>query len=629
MANQTITQLPDAGPITGTELVPIVQNGGTFKTTASALAGSPVQTQTFLTVNLEPTLNNSRFLSSGTGVGLLDGGAQSFYRVTLNGVSGTLESMGNGFGVNISGTMTPRSIAVSGSGLSISNGDGQSGNPTVSLDGTVASLAGNGGTGFLALPGNGSVAGRTLTGTANQIGITNPNGIADSPVFSIADNPVLPGNGGVVVPVGDTAARPAVPTNGTFRYNNQTGTFEGYASGNWGAVVTGTGVTSVGLVMPSDFTVADSPITSAGDLTVTWASQTANYVFAAPNGSSGTPAFRAFVNADLPNSGVTANTYGSTTAVPVITVNAKGIITGVTTATITGGLVFQGSWNAATNTPALASGVGTNGFYYVVSVAGSTNLDGVTDWQIGDWAIFNGTTWQKIDQTNLVSSVNGQVGAVSIAYADLAGAIPTWNQSTTGNAATATNVAGGAANKIVYNTGTSTTAFIDAPVTAGHYLKWTGSAFEWNVAGTGTVTSVDVSGGTTGLTTSGGPVTTSGTITLAGTLIPVNGGTGISSYAVGDLLFANTTTTLDKLTVGSSSYLLASNGTAPAYVDPSGVTVGNATNVATTATSTNADFFIPFVAASTTGNQALGVDAGITYNPSTNALTASINGGTF
>jgi hypothetical protein len=629
MANQTITQLPDAGPITGTELVPIVQNGGTYKTTTAAISASPSQTYQYLTIVQTPQLPNSRFLSTGTGLGLVDGGAQSFYRITLNGVSGTLETMGNGFGVNVSGTMTPRSIAVSGSGLSISNGNGQSGNPTVSLDGTVASLAGNGGTGFLALPGNGSVSGRTLTGTANQIGITNPNGIADSPVFSIANNPVLPGDGGVVVPVGNTAARPAVPTNGTFRYNSQTGTFEGYASGNWGAVVTGTGVTSVGLVMPSDFLVTNSPVTSAGDLTASYVSQSANNIFAAPNGSAGTPSFRAFVNADLPNSGVTANTYGSTTAIPVITVNAKGVITGVTTAAITGGLVFQGSWNASTNTPALASGVGTNGFYYVVSVAGSTNLDGVTDWQVGDWAIFNGTTWQKIDQTNLVSSVNGQTGAVSIAYADLAGAIPTWNQSTTGNAATATNVAGGGANRIVYNTGTSTTAFIDAPVTAGHYLKWTGSAFEWNVAGTGTVTSVDVSGGTTGLTTSGGPVTASGTITLAGTLIPVNGGTGISSYAVGDLLFANTTTTLDKLTVGSSGYLLTSNGTAPAYVDPAGVTVGNATNVATTATSTDANFFIPFVAASTTGNQALGVDAGITYNPSTNALTASINGGTF
>lgn len=49
--------------------------------------------------------------------------------------------------------------------------------------------------------------------------------------------------------------------------------------------------------------------------------------------------------------------------------------------------------------------------------------------------------------------------------------------------------------------------------------------------GTGTVTSVNVSGGTTGLTTSGGPVTTSGTITLAGTLNVANGGTGATTAA--------------------------------------------------------------------------------------------------
>ena len=163
MANQTITQLPDAGPITGSELVPIVQNGGTYKTTASALAGSPVQTQTFLTLSQEPTLNNSRFLSSGTGVGLVDGGAQSFYRITLNGVSGTLEAMGAGFGAKVGGVMTARTITTTGAGLNTTNGDGQAGNPTIALIGTVASLAANGGTGFLALPGNGTVSGRTLT----------------------------------------------------------------------------------------------------------------------------------------------------------------------------------------------------------------------------------------------------------------------------------------------------------------------------------------------------------------------------------------------------------------------------------------------------------------------------------
>jgi hypothetical protein len=56
----------------------------------------------------------------------------------------------------------------------------------------------------------------------------------------------------------------------------------------------------------------------------------------------------------------------------------------------------------------------------------------------------------------------------------------------------------------------------------------------------GTVTSVDVSGGTTGLTTSGGPVTGSGTITLAGTLAVANGGTGITSFGAGVATFLGT-----------------------------------------------------------------------------------------
>ena len=79
-----------------------------------------------------------------------------------------------------------------------------------------------------------------------------------------------------------------------------------------------------------------------------------------------------------------------------------------------GGAMYQGTWDASTNTPTLASGVGTQGYYYVVSVAGSTNLDGITDWKVGDWAIFNGTTWDKVDNTDAVISVNGNIGAVAL-----------------------------------------------------------------------------------------------------------------------------------------------------------------------------------------------------------------------
>lgn len=62
-----------------------------------------------------------------------------------------------------------------------------------------------------------------------------------------------------------------------------------------------------------------------------------------------------------------------------------------------GALNYKGTWNALTNSPTLTSGVGTKGDYYVVSTAGSTNLDGTTLWGVGDWAVFNGSIWQKVD----------------------------------------------------------------------------------------------------------------------------------------------------------------------------------------------------------------------------------------
>lgn len=78
---------------------------------------------------------------------------------------------------------------------------------------------------------------------------------------------------------------------------------------------------------------------------------------------------------------------------------------GAATITIPGpgvstGLVYKGLWDATLNNPLLTSGVGIVGNYYVVSVAGTTNLNGITDWQIGDWAIFVANSpdeWAKID----------------------------------------------------------------------------------------------------------------------------------------------------------------------------------------------------------------------------------------
>lgn len=80
---------------------------------------------------------------------------------------------------------------------------------------------------------------------------------------------------------------------------------------------------------------------------------------------------------------------------------------------ILGNVKFKSVWNANTNSPTMPSASSTNtGWYYIVSVAGSTLIDGISDWKIGDWIISDGTTWSKVDNTDAISSWNGRAGAV-------------------------------------------------------------------------------------------------------------------------------------------------------------------------------------------------------------------------
>jgi hypothetical protein len=65
-----------------------------------------------------------------------------------------------------------------------------------------------------------------------------------------------------------------------------------------------------------------------------------------------------------------------------------------------GAVTYMGTWNAQTNTPSLQSNMGMKGQYYVVTVAGTTSINGITDWQVGDWIIYNGSQWQKVDNTD-------------------------------------------------------------------------------------------------------------------------------------------------------------------------------------------------------------------------------------
>lgn len=191
-----------------------------------------------------------------------------------------------------------------------------------------------------------------------------------------------------------------------------------------------------------------------------------------------------------------------------------------------GGLSYQGTWNASTNSPTLASSTGTNGYYYIVSTSGSTNLDGITDWVVGDWLLFNGTVWQKIDQSNLVTSVNGQTGAVSLTTSNISEGSNLYYTDARARSAVS------AGTGISYNssTGVITNSAPDQTValTGSGTVSISGTYPNFTITGAdqyqGTVTSVAMTV-PTGLSVSGTPITSSGTLAVtfaSGYSIPTN-----------------------------------------------------------------------------------------------------------
>ncbi|MEI6785552.1 MAG: hypothetical protein WCQ21_32080, partial [Verrucomicrobiota bacterium] len=260
--NVTITQLPRAETITGTEAVPIVQNGVTVQTTTAALAGSPIQTQSFLTANNEPTLPNSRALTVGTGLSLADGGSQGTLQVNLTGGLPDLNTIGTGIVAKTNtSSFAPRTLSTSGSGLSISNGDGVAGDPTFQLTGVAAAIASASGTGMLAIVSGTAIANRTIVGTASQIAVANGDG-SNNPTIALANDPIVPGAAGLTVPVGPTSSRSGSSGVGTLRYNTDSLAFEGYTAAGWGTITAGAAVTLIN----TGTGLTGGPITSSGTI---------------------------------------------------------------------------------------------------------------------------------------------------------------------------------------------------------------------------------------------------------------------------------------------------------------------------------------------------------------------------
>ena len=377
-------------------------------------------------------------------------------------------------------------------------------------------------------------------------------------------------------------------------------------------------IAAVGAVPSSRTITGGSGLTGGGDLS-------ADRVISIAAGGVGF--------SQLADSGVVAGTYGDAANIPVLDIDDKGRVTIASTTPINlGGYVptsrsiiagdglSGGGTLAADRTVSLIltaaaplpGGVAVAGNSTVAArddhVHPAVDLSDTTE-TTGVLPLARGGTGSSL------SPVAGAVLYSNGSNVDLSNpgtanqllfsegtAAPTWRSLTGGTTGLTFGLSGSAyalgGTLAINSGGTGATTVTTARVNllpsytgnAGRVLALNSGAtdLEWlAITGTGTVTSVNVSGGTTGLTTSGGPITGAGTITFAGTLNATNGGTGITGYTVGEILFANTTTTLDKLPVGSNGFLLASNGTAPAYVDPATVTVGTATSATSAVTATN------------------------------------------